>query len=103
MNAAAWCAIIAKKSVACDTDHAAVAVVGGYAARIGRRMNPRHIRVMVTIISVVITMASSAPVVTGNLIMATKVTTDPLAFSGIEEFPGDRKYIPPLPGEILTR
>jgi uncharacterized membrane protein YfcA len=34
------------------------AVVGGYVgARIGRRMNPRHIRVVVTIISVVITMA----------------------------------------------
>jgi len=34
------------------------AVIGGYAgARIGRRMNPRHIRVVVTIISVAITFA----------------------------------------------
>jgi uncharacterized membrane protein YfcA len=36
----------------------AAAMIGGYSgARLGRKMNPRHIRVVVTFISVVITIA----------------------------------------------
>jgi uncharacterized membrane protein YfcA len=60
MNAAAVvCFIIAGKILWPQTLlMLAAAVAGGYTgARIGRRMNPRHIRVLVTIISVVITIA----------------------------------------------
>jgi uncharacterized membrane protein YfcA len=60
MNAAAVvCFVVAKKIWWHQTLIMLVAaIVGGYAgARIGRRMNPRHIRVVVTVISVVITMA----------------------------------------------
>lgn len=60
MNAAAVvCFIIAGKIWWHQTLIMLVAAVaGGYAgARIGRRMNPRHIRVVATVISVVITIA----------------------------------------------
>lgn len=60
MNAAAViCFIIAGKILWPQTLMMLVAaVVGGYAgARIGRRMNPHHIRVVVTIISVLMTIA----------------------------------------------